>query len=649
MYCNLCGTELIKGAKFCSICGTEVPSDFNSSPSGKQVINTKINIDPQMMKDAGEKINAGTDKIKNIKNNISKKQLVVAGVCAAVALFVIFFALNFLSIKHFFLRSFMSPEDYYSYIETNEINEMIDCVANTYKSYDINSYLNGKNIDYSFEAELGKRGSEVLSIADSYGIDTSWIKKASVSGSVTSDNNKASLSIGAGLNNQNNVLSADMIVDAENGNIYARIPTVNKEYALFSNKLSQNEIKEIEELSNAQLDIDYKQIADIAKNCSDSLTGNATSVKKGKEKLVVNNIKQKVYTYTATYTYNNVDKAKIDCKKVLLTDKKFKNYICDSLYKAWEDKDPSLDIIIPAVAEITGTYNLYKVNPRNGNNITPNDDQYVALAPYLKAENANDFYEALINDMKLSIEQDEKNLILHNTNTQTAIVTKIYVDKKGNIVGRDISSPGEGEISCKMPMKGNKFGFHMRADMGNGAVATISGSGKKVTGKVDGTFEVSAVGVHAIDVIVKNFDWNEAKKGSLIGKFTVKPTVQITDIVSGEFMRQTNLSLASIINPTSISITLDCDNKPDNYNTKILIGEDKDNIITFTAKAKGSNGKVKVPSDAISLDSKDGILTYIESCELNKITESLSEAGVPLQYTDLLSSFIDKSLKMYIR
>lgn len=611
MFCEKCGNPLKENEKFCPKCGTPVKVPEN------MVKNEISGNNGQTKPEAGNAVEAAQKTVseaaataKNVLANLGgegsllkkfagSKYKIPAIIGGAVLLLLIVLIANGARINNLVHKAFSSPESYYQFVEKKAMEDVYDLGGDLYDSIILQSLqlTYDKSVSADMSVELGKDGEELLDLAGLAGVDLSWLK--SVQGEMEFSIKDSILSMAAGTSlNKDDIVSGNMIIDIDSGEMYLQIPELTKtymgmyledvmgyyDYRQFQEFQEQQEISKdlVKALpSQSQVEKLLKKYTTIALKCVDD-------VSTGSKTLKVDGIQQK---YTEL--------------KVTLDAETMENMMEAVLEEMAEDRD--LEKYIVNVAEVYGE---------------DGDDIY---------ENFQESIDFALDNLDYQISDDTK------------IVMKVYVDGKGEIKGRIIEwndyRGKKQSISILMPQKGNKAGFEFSINADDEKVE-LSGSGKKSGNKVTGEYELKYNGTAILDITAKKLNTADLKKGQLNGEIGIKVSSKIGSLLNLGYYGYGNYM--SMI--TDLEFIINASSSKDSAKCKIKIIYDDQDIATISASVKtGKGSKESIPSskNVVMVEDSDDALEWLEEIDWGKVLSRLDKTDLPTEVLDMIEDIAD--------
>lgn len=615
MFCEKCGTQLQDSDKFCPKCGTPSPVPAESVNEGdtqdakvsaeqtdvteqkdsteqKDLPGQPENNVPAATEDSAEKVSVNAEETKTPtapaaegenkkpKSNMTKVLIIVG---AAVAVVLAAFIVNISRIGNFIHKTFSSPEKYYQYVEKKNAEELAEIVGDVYKYY----VLDRKDIfqttsNAELTLELGKGGQDILELSGLAGLDLSWLKSASASTSVTVNGDMIGMDITTAVN-KDDILSLIMALDMGAGEMYLQIPELTDKYI----GLELEEImgssyvddmmddwedvrEEYDELfdvlpSQAKLEKLLNKYLKIALNCVED-------VEKKSKVLKVEGISQKC---TAL--------------KVTLDNRTLADIFDAILDEA--EKDEALEAIIVDVVDASG-------------------------------EDGDDAYDELLDELEY-LQRYYK-----NARGMEDIVMTVYVDGKGNVVGRELEADG-ATVSLLMPEKGNKFGYEFSVKSRSDKYA-LTGSGKRSGDKIDGDFNVRYNGTSILEIAADNFDLETLKRGQLNGKLDVSLGSGIGKVAG-------SVSGLSVLQDMKFVIKSKTSGHSLEYSFGVIYDdEDMGTLIVSTDRKRASGVKTPSAKNVVFVEDERDMEDWLEEIVWDKVVSKLEKTDLPKDAIDFV-------------
>ena len=587
MVCENCGRELLPENKFCTNCGWRVPNETAVVENQTAMAET------------------ATPSTSDQKKRKVNKTVLFVGLVAVALVFV---AANYSAIRNTMERTFLSPQEYYQWVEKNTAKETAASAASIYANYFLDALkIYDAGTSGEICVELDEAGQDMLSLAGIAGVDLSWLKSVTFSYEGYSKDNVLQMKYGLGLEKKN-LISMEMILDMIEESIYFAIPEISKSYmcaevsdfagfgyyvdsvedskdymdALKSVCVKLPEKKEIQELVTKYFEIAIENINDVEM--------------KKKKTLKAEGVSQTCTLLKITMDADTLQALVKNVLEQLEDDKDVKRIICE-LYEGISETDVAV---------------MEEINPEQ-----------------FDSEEFYAYFQDICSKLNANIEQyldfDEE------------LEMAIYVDSRGVIRGRSITihdDRNKYSVELLNPHDGRKIGYKAALTMLNQEFA-FAGSGKETGGKVNGDFSVKYNGTALVDVTAKKFDIDKLSKGYLNGEFTIKAASGIGRVISiTEWLSR----IADLQVTTRVAMS------KNNTKLSVSVGEDEDKWGTVSASVKRESGKkVSIPSNnrTISVEDEEGISEYWDTVNLDTVINTLDKLYVPSAVTDFAEQLAD--------
>jgi len=522
-------------------------------------------------------------------------------IVAAIALVLIVILANFKKVTNSVNKLVSSPEKYYASVEKSQIKELAGSFADSYdnnvlENIDFNNY----SIDYGIEVELSEEARELLEGALNVD-DTEAFKKMaadffiSLKGDVLSA--EASATFG-----KDKLISANAVADMEKGEAYAQIPELSSKYIgvsldeyaedfteQFSVMMEQNEAL-VAALPKA------KTVEKLIKRYLTIAVENVDSVKEDKGTIKVGDIEQKCTTI-----------------RVRIKEEDAYNIAKAILEEAKDDKD-----LHNVIAE------------------------FAVVAAELEEEeiDADEVIDMFVEEIESALDELEE---IEEFDSEEEIVMNLWVDNKGEIIGREIEVNDETIFSYKMAQKGNKFEYKavLVADPDYDEEIIFEGSGKKNSSTLNGEFalkmKMDEKTSKFLEVKVEDYKIKKANEGYIDGSFTFS--------ISDEFLREANAGMAAaIISDYELKFDVKSGKKDAMIAVSILDNEEMFAKLTVDAKI-GSGKSAKLPKGILVEDEED-IMEWAETIDTKKFLKKIEKSDLPVEIVESIEDACDKLEEM---
>lgn len=609
MFCTICGNQIQDSEMFCPKCGTPVSAPETVTLQAEQasvpVTPAQVpyqNAQPQMQMpyhnmqaqpqmpyhnmQAQPQMpyqNAGVQPpTKGGKSKILIP-LLIAGV--AVAAGIIAVVVNAASIGNFFHKTFSTPEKYYQYVEGKNADETAEIIASSYGSY----VENAKNIfntayNTSISLAIGEEGKDLLELAGLAGLDMSWLNEISLSGGVTLNENSVSINMATGMNEET-LLSFIMLLDIKEGEAFLQIPELTSTYIGID--IEENVGRSYDDFRDV-----WEEMQEMSKDTLASLPSQVEF-----EKLLSK------YMKIALSGIEDVDK-KDKTLKVEGVEQK-----CTALIVTI-DADTMADIFDAILKEAEDDQEL---------------EQFIVDFAEAVDYDGDDVYDALIDGL------DDIQSSLSRISSREEIVMTVYVNGKGEVVGREFEIDGV-TISMLMPEKGKNFGYEFSIE-GSGASVSLTGSGTKSGDKIDGDFRLRYDGATVMNITTEELDLKTLRRGKLNGKLEMSLGSGIRELIgSGQ-----GLSILQ-----KITFTLEAKTTDNSFTYRYGILYDDGDIGSITVSAgqeKSSTVKLPGSKDVIFVEDDRDLEEWFNGIDWDNVVSVLKKVNLPKSLIDLVESF----------
>ena len=221
---------------------------------------------------------------------------------------------------------------------------------------------------------------------------------------------------------------------------------------------------------------------------------------------------------------------------------------------------------------------------------------------------------------------------------QNELNMTVYVDDKGQIIGRAIEFPNSWEevsFSYVNPHRGSGFGYRGSIVM-NGEELSVTGSGKEIVNKIDGSFTVKYEGNGIVDIDVRNFDMRSLRKGFMKGSFTVTASSGIDRVwdLDEAYSRLSDMAL-----------TIDVSTGRSSEKLSMELREEKELWGSLSIVSKTDSGrKISVPStrSAVFVDSDRDFADWWDTVKWDGLLKKMNRAGLSSDAIDAVEEFSER-------
>lgn len=609
MFCERCGNPVGDTEKFCSKCGAPLSPVTTTAPAESAApepttetaapVESTAPVAPAVP--VGNQDNSGKGRKKKIVP-------LIAGCAVLVA--VIVCVANGAKLGNFFSRTFSSPEKYYQYVEKTTVEEMAELGSACYEALVMDTLsTDNRSASAEFTVALGKGGQDLVNLLGLAGVDLSWFTELSVGAGFSLKDDVFGYDLSFGMN-KSDILSANMVADLKEGNMYLRVPELTAEYIGFDMEefIGVDWIDEFEEYLQTQEELkgvqrampDAKEVEKLMQKYLNLALSSVNNVDKSQKTLKVEGVRQKCTELEVTFDGESL----AEMLEVILTEMQ-------------KDKDLK-KLIVKTVDGLieTGYFESYS---RDG------EDFYDAFQEKL---------EEMLDRMDSRGDREEPDVEL---------IMKVYVDGKGNIVGRIIELVEDGEnyltVNLLMPENGSRFGYEFSVKPGYGAEIALTGSGKKSGNKLSGDFSLEYMGISLLDLQVSKLDQKQLEQGYLNGSFTITPSKMVSMLLTGNYYGSAYASMF-----TDMQLTLDSQMSKDSGKITLGLLHDEEEMVSISMSVKtgdGSGASVPGANKTIFVEDVDDLEDWLDGIDWESFIEKLDKAGLPDEVVDLVEEIAD--------
>ncbi len=625
MICKNCGSTVEDGVKFCTKCGErmdEVAEAVQETAEVAQEVAEATQEAAAEVKeeaaDVKEKVAEVAEDVKetvaNVTNEVKeamegaaekvkkfpKKALIIV---AAIALVLIVVLANFKSVTNSVNKLVSSPEKYYASVEKNQIKELAGSFADTYdnnvlENLDFNNY----SVDYGVEVELSEEAREL--IEEYLDVDdTDAFKKMAANFFVSLKGNVLSAEASATLG-KDKLISGNVVADMEKGEAYAQVPELSDKYI----GVSLDEYAE-----------DFTEQFAMVMEQSESLT-KAFPKAKTVEKLINRYL---------TIAVENVDSVKEDKGTIKVGDIE-QNCTTIRIRIKEEDAYNIAKAILEEAKDDKELHNLIA-------------DFAVAATEMTEEEmDADEVIDMFVEEIEGLLEELEE---VEDFDSEEELVMNLWVDDKGEVIGREVKYDDETIFSYKMAQKGSKFEFKASVysesyDYYYGEYETqeitFEGTGKKNSSTLSGEFALKMKtgdeSMKLFEVVVDDFKTKKAKEGFIDGSFTFS--------VSKDLLEEAGAGMASSF-ITGYQLKIDIKTGKQAADLAISIMDDEEMFAKVALSGKAGSGKsAKLPKGILVEDEED-IMEWAETIDTEKFLKKISKSDLPVEIVEEIEDACD--------
>lgn len=542
-----------------------------------------------------------------------KKKKVKTGLIIALSIIVVVAAIVFIffdNIVNASRKIFMTDEEYYKYVEGQYIEKSIGLGLAIYDDYAKELFkADDKSVTYELRAGISK---DFLEDLEKYALprdaEADWISSVGLKGKSNVKNHKAESNAALYLNDKE-ILSGEFKIDLEGEKMYATIPQLFDQYIgldLDEADFPTDEFIELMDFMPVMYDVcpDKAKLDKIASSYMEVILNELDDVSLKDTNIKAKGIKQ------------NVTKA-----KVVLTRETAQNMILAVMDKFQEDED------------------LRELVISTFNKLAEADSDFLSLVRIRMDDvDIEDLYDKAVDQVSRETEYLRENVLTKTRKNgevveEDAIVMEVYIDGKGEIVGREFRVDSQ-ILSYVAPTDGSDLGFKAYYYNGRREEFSFEGKGKKSGNKVEGDFELVVDGEHITDVEVKKFDLDAFWKGKL------KSDVVFANFLPDDITKDT---YGKMFRNLSIELITNIDKN--NFDIETKFQTNKNDLVEAKIDVDISSGSsVDVPSDSktVFVEDERDLVDFFEDIDFDRFIEALEDAGVPEEYLDQL----ERALKL---
>lgn len=627
MVCKNCGSTVEDGVKFCTKCGERmdevaeaVQETAEAAQETVEAVQETVEATQEAAAEVKEEATDMKEKVADVAEDVKETVANVTNevkeamegatekvkkmpktallIVAAIALVLIIVLANFKSVTNSVNKLVSSPEKYYASVEKNQIKELAGNFADSYDNnvldnVDINNY----SVDYGIEVELSEEARELLEGALNVD-DTEAFKKmaanffVSLKGDVISA--EASATFG-----KDKLISGNVVADMEKGEAYAQIPELSSKYI----GVSLDEYAE-----------DFSEQFSVMMEQSESL---AAALPKAKtvEKLI------KRYL---TIAVENVDSVKEDKGTIKVGDIEQK---CTTIRVRIKEED-AYNIVKAILEEAKDDKDLHNVIKDFVNAVAETSEEEMDM-------DADEVIDMFVEEIENALDELEE---IEEFDSEEELVMNLWVDNKGEVIGREVEFDDQTIFYYKMAQKGSKFEYKavLVADPDYGEEIIFEGTGKKNSSTLNGEYVLKMKEGEKtskfLEVKVDDYKIKKAKEGFIDGSFTFG--------ISEEFLREANAGIAAaIISDYELKFDVKSGKKDAMIAVSILDNEEMFAKLKVDAKI-GSGKSAKLPKGILVEDEED-IMEWAETIDTKKFLKKIEKSDLPVEIVESIEDACD--------
>jgi len=642
VFCSKCGNPVKEGTKFCAKCGTPVAAPVQKTvveeikTPVKETVNTieEAVAEEQSVTNVIPTVETASIPVQEVvkkpkkkekKSSGSKKAIfVIGGILVAFILIVAICIANAASVSNFFMKTFSSTEKYYHFVEEKTAKEIAQVAGCFYEKAILEGLdISNKGASVELKVSLDEGGKDLIELAGLAGVDLSWIDEAQIAANASVKDLSYGFGTTIGLNDVD-IISGNMIMDMEEGSGYVQIPELSKTYIGidFEEDMDEYDAEAMQEMQENMQKL-QEACAEFLETCPDRakfekiiskymniVITSAEDVSKDDATIKVEGVKQKCTALIVTID----EEAFVDMLKAVVKEMK---------------KDEDLEELVTNFASSGLLYVRGK--------------KEVAAIPYLGYEenekyieentiDDDEVYDAFIDEL-----EDELSNMENHADGDNEFVITVYVNNKGEIVGREIEYDDDYYnmcVSMLMPKKGNQVAYEYTYEE-NGRKVSFIGSGKESGNKVTGDFSVEYNGAALVDFKVKDFNTEDLKKLQVNGEVEISMGSGISKVIG-----MTEYDAA--FDGSSVNLKAKSSDNSAELTVGAVYDEESLGTVTMAYKTeKSSSLKIPNDKDVVYADDEDDVEDWLEDVDWDNLIEKMEKADVSSGIIDELEDFID--------
>ena len=216
----------------------------------------------------------------------------------------------------------------------------------------------------------------------------------------------------------------------------------------------------------------------------------------------------------------------------------------------------------------------------------------------------------------------------------------MLVDGK-KIVGRRLNV-SDRELYLYFLEKDGNFGFACRPmvlydyEKGNGSL-DITGSGKVKDGVYSGSFSLALRDAELLKLELTRYDRKAAEKGKLDFDCTLKPTINLIQLISDE-----DVSSLALLTVYSLHMKVLLEEEAFSFYIGLMQGTEEFLGYTVDGRSEKTAGEIpELTGPALNIMDEDSMSQYASGIRFDTILSNLQKAGVPAELlSELLGGFM---------
>lgn len=644
MVCKNCGNPLEDGVKFCTKCGlrvevvAEVKEAVTEAAAQVQETTAQVATEAQQTVAEAQETVAGAQEgvqekvadvaeevketvtevaadvkeaVEGAKEKVKKfpKGLIIA--IAAIAVVLVVVLANFKSVANTVNKMVSSEEKYYASIEKEEIKELASSAANIYENTILEySDYNNLSLDYGVEVELSEDASEML--AASMGAeDGKPFTKMAVDFFLSFKGDVLSAEAGATLG-KTDLLSVKGVADLKKGEAYGIIEDLTSKYIGVSFEEYSEMITEAMAKGDEFIKLlpDKKTVESLLNRYMTIVVENIDGISEKKDTVKVGDIEQKC---TAI--------------RVKIKEKDLKKIAIAVLEEAKDDKE---------LISLATDFAVLGAKMEGEEDVDAKEFE----------EMFKEGIESALESAKSAEDDSDEEEDSDEEKSDEAFIMNVWVNGKGEVIGRELKRNDETLFVYKMPEKGGKFAFKGVIYDGEDEYI-LDGEGKKSSSSLSGDFAVKFKGEvydwetgdnkektqKYVEIKVDKFDTKKIKEGYANGSFTFK--------LSDEFISEVGMGAAGVV-IGNYEIKCDVKSNKDGGTAEIALMNKDDMFAKIVLNAKIGSGKSASLPKGILVEDEEDLIEWAKTLKFDKFIKKLEKAGLPVEIVEVIEEYCEE-------
>ncbi len=635
MLCTNCGDMLEDGAVFCTKCGQRVIPESVTEATAEvagQVREAATEAAVQQQKPVTEEKEAATGTVNLLKETVtpsanqtqdtvtqsaftsqsdnyisresvieaeatplkqskkpSKKFWIIGAVTVVLVAVLAIVAVNFQSFANSVKMLTMSPKEYYSYIEIQQLQENTSAMVSNYdRTLEVYGNESGQGLEYGLDVEFGELVCEAIS--SSLGIeDVSGLSKMGLDFKFATKEDVCSGGIAARLGDTS-LISLNALAQLEDGMIYMQLPELTDKFIGIDVSAEMDELVEVfAEYGNLiEAYPEGAVLEDVMNRYMTIAINSFEDVKETKDVVTVGEYEEKCTVLCAT-----------------MTEPEMYTMLENILKEAKDDKDLQ-NMLVGFAAYMEGT-----------------DEQ----------ELRNSFVEAI--DAYLQ----NAELYRNQADANNYFSMSIMVNKKGEVIGRKFEvNKQDFLVSYMMPQKKDAFGYELKV----GSIDTyiiVEGEGIKNASEMSGEFLVKMDSMdqgqfNIATLILENMDMKKWEEGLLDVTCRIKPDT--------ELYKELGAGAAGVF-LAGYELVYEADTEKDQSRVGLSVVNGAELIFKFMVSMKvGQYEVMETPADSILYETDEDLLAWMQTMDFDKFMENISQSGMPAELVEIIEEYVDE-------